>query len=390
MTLDRPLQYADLEAVGPGTPAGRYLRLYWHPVMRAQDLRPKQAKPLEILGEKFTIYRGEDGTPHVTHARCPHRGALMSLGWVEGDDLRCRFHGWKFDGSGQCIEQPNEDRPFCARVKMQIYPTREYVGLIFAYLGEGEPPPFRQYPDFDTPGVIVADPPEVIPCTFWNRLDTDNSHVPWVHRASALRTGRTSSLTMRKEGVEETPYGYVSYRSLNREAVGYRNQAHFFMPNARQFWKKMGMKGFLDRDIVEAKMTWSVPVNDAKFVAFDVTNTPLEGEDARRYAAIRAETQGGEVETRWALAEKILAGEMTVEDLPKDMDAYTSFAIEDYVTQVGQGPIAGRAKEMLGSTDVKPVLLRRMWLREVTALLEGRPVTDWKIPARPLQVLENA
>jgi 5,5'-dehydrodivanillate O-demethylase len=112
MALDRPLQYADLEAVGPGTPAGRYLRMFWHPVMRAQDLTAKHPKPLEILGEKFTIYRGEDGLPRITNARCPHRGALMSLGWVEGNGIRCRFHGWRFDGTGQSDEQPNEDRPF--------------------------------------------------------------------------------------------------------------------------------------------------------------------------------------------------------------------------------------------------------------------------------------
>ena len=79
----------------------------------------KHPKPLEILGEKFTIYRGEDGIAHITNARCPHRGALMSLGWVEGDGIRCRFHGWRFDGTGQCDEQPNEDRPFCARVKLK-------------------------------------------------------------------------------------------------------------------------------------------------------------------------------------------------------------------------------------------------------------------------------
>jgi 5,5'-dehydrodivanillate O-demethylase len=390
MALDRPLQYADLEAVGPGTPAGRYLRMFWHPVMRAQDLAANHPKPLEILSEKFTIYRGADGAARITNARCPHRGALMSLGWVEGNGIRCRFHGWRFDGTGQCDEQPNEDRPFCARVKLRTYPTREYVGLIFAYLGEGEPPPFRNYPDFDQPGVIVDDPPEVIPCTFWNRLDTDNSHVPWVHRATALRTGRTQSLTLRKESVNETPYGYVSYRTLNRENVGYRNQAHFFMPNARLFWKKMGMPGFVGRDIVEAKMTWSVPINDAKFVAFDVTNTPLFGEDAKRYAAIRAEEQERQLNVRWDLADKILAGEMTLEDLPQDMDPYTSFAIEDYVTQVGQGPIAGRDKEMLGSTDVKPVLLRRLWIREITAMLEGRPMADWKIPAEPISALEDA
>src|SRR4029078_3749478 len=114
------------------------------------------------------------------------------------------------------------------------------------------------------------------------------------------------------------------------------------------------------------------------------------GEDANRYAAIRAEEQDRQLNVRCDLADKIRAGETTRQDLPKDLDPYTNFAIEDYVTQVGQGPIAGRDKEMLGSTDVKPRLLRRLWLREITAMLEGRPMTDWKIPTEPISALENA
>ncbi|MDX1486015.1 MAG: Rieske 2Fe-2S domain-containing protein, partial [Alphaproteobacteria bacterium] len=142
MAAKRALKLVDLEPVGPGTPAGRYLRLFWQPVMRAKDLAPGRAKPLEILGEKFTIYRGADGAAHVVGYRCPHRGTPLSLGWVEGDGLRCRYHGWKFDCRGQCLEQPNEDRPFAEKVAMPSYPTEEYVGLIFAYLGEGAAPPF--------------------------------------------------------------------------------------------------------------------------------------------------------------------------------------------------------------------------------------------------------
>ena len=81
------LQLADLEAVGPGTPAGRYFRKFWQPVMRARNLAPGRAKPIEILGEKFTIYRGESGQSCLVSYRCPHRGTPLSLGWVEGDDI---------------------------------------------------------------------------------------------------------------------------------------------------------------------------------------------------------------------------------------------------------------------------------------------------------------
>ena len=68
----------------------------------------------------------------------------------------------------------------------------------------------------------------------------------------------------------------------------------------------------------------------------------------------------------------------------------TSFAIEDYVTQVGQGTLAERGRERLVDTDNKVILMRRLWLKEVAALMEGRPLTDWRIPAEPLQQLATA
>jgi len=390
MAATKKLKFEDLEAVGPGTPAGRYLRLFWQPLIRAQDLPPGRAKPVEMLSEHFTAFRGADGVARLTVDRCAHRACPLSLGWVEGNGLRCRYHGWKYDATGQCIEQPAEEKSFAHRMRIRVYPTREYCGLVFAYLGDGEPPPFRHYPDFDQPGVIVTDPPEILPCTFWNKLDNDHAHVPWVHRATALRKGRNDYLVIRKERVDETEYGYVSTREVARERVDFKDTAFFFMPNARQFWAPTRAKGFEGRGLGDTKMTWTLPVNDACFVSFDVTHTPLTGAEGDAYRAVRRAQQEAEAETRWDLAEKILKGEMMPEDIPDDISAYTSFSIEDYATQVGVGPIAGRSTEHLGTTDVKVALLRRLWLREVGAMLAGKPLTDWKIPSRPLAVAAAA
>jgi len=383
------LTIEDLESVGPESPAGRYLRKFWHPVHVAKDLPPGRAKPIEIFAEKFTLYRGESGTSYVTAFRCPHRAAPLSMGWIEGDDLRCRYHGWKFDYSGQCVEQPDEDKPFADKVAMTTYPTREYLGLIFAYLGAGEPPPFPHYPDFDQPGVIVTDPIEVVPCNYWNRLDNDVAHLAWVHRATALRQGREDFLTPRREVVTDSPYGWHSTRET-RVVSGVHQDlmstAHFFMPNVYQFGVRSRAKGFEDRQLWDTKITWTVPVNDACFAAFDVTYTPLEGEEARRYSESRAQVQEEQFDMRWDLAEKIMAGEMTMEEIPEELSAYASFAIEDYAIQVGQGPLAGRGQELFGRNDGKVVLTRRLWLQETQALLEGRALTDWQFPTEPVQV----
>ncbi len=390
MSAQAKLQFADLEGVGPGTPAGEYLRKFWQPVFRASDLLPRRPKPIEILGEKFTLYRGDSGRIFLVEYGCPHRGAPMLLGWVEGDDLRCRYHGWKFDGTGQCIEQPDLEVSSAHRVKMRSYPVREYLGVVFAYLGQGEAPEFITYPDFEKPGVIVTDPQEVVPCTFWNRLDNDIVHIPWVHRATALRKGRLDFIVPRKEVVEETPYGWKSTRIAKGRTTNMRDMsgsAHFFMPNAYQFGVRTRIKGFEDRDLWDTKITWTVPVNDTTFVAFDVTHTPLTGEEGERYAQSKYKQFETEAEDRWDLADKVLAGEMTLEELPDELSAYTAFAIEDYVTQVGQGTVARRGQENLVETDRKVTLTRRLWLHEVQAMLDGEPLSVWKMPSEPLQVL---
>ena len=97
----------DMVHTGPGTIAGRFLRNFWQPVATGGML-PGRTRPVEVLGEKFTLYRGESGTFHLTDFHCAHRRAQLSVGWVEGDSIRCRYHGWRYDADGQCVEQPAE------------------------------------------------------------------------------------------------------------------------------------------------------------------------------------------------------------------------------------------------------------------------------------------
>jgi 5,5'-dehydrodivanillate O-demethylase len=67
------INFMDFYYTGPGTLAGRYMRKFWHPVYRAEDLKPGWSKPIRIMSEEFTLYRGEGGKPHVVAFRCPHR-----------------------------------------------------------------------------------------------------------------------------------------------------------------------------------------------------------------------------------------------------------------------------------------------------------------------------
>jgi len=141
--LTSDLAELDLVRTGPGTPGGRFMRRFWMAVGRSQDLPKGTAKPIRIMSVDYTLYRGESGRAQAIDYRCAHRGAQMHLGWVEGDAIRCIYHGWKYDCTGQCIEQPAEDSSFAQKVSIASYPTREYMGLIFAYSGKARRRNFR-------------------------------------------------------------------------------------------------------------------------------------------------------------------------------------------------------------------------------------------------------
>ena len=181
----------DFVHTGPGTLAGRYMRMFWQPVFRAQDLPAGRALPLRIMSEDFTIYRGEGGTPHVVAPRCAHRRTQLSVGWVEGDCIRCFYHGWKYDADGQCVEQPAEHESFAGKVRIASYPTREYLGLIFAYLGEGEPPELPRYPELEAEGVLEIEV-FVRACNYFGDLENpcDPLHVTFAHQGSRIEVNR--------------------------------------------------------------------------------------------------------------------------------------------------------------------------------------------------------
>ncbi len=158
--------YMDQYRTGPETLGGRYMRLFWHPVYRSEDLKAGWAKPIKIMSENFTLYRGEGGTAHVVAFQCAHRGLQLSVGWVEDDCIRCRYHGWKYDATGQCIEVPTEPESTAQTVRIRSYPTVEYLGFIFAYFGAGEPPPPPRFPDFEH-GKVTWTESYTRPCNFF-------------------------------------------------------------------------------------------------------------------------------------------------------------------------------------------------------------------------------
>lgn len=372
--------WQDISHTGPDTLAGRYMRTFWQPVYRSQDLAAGRAVPVRLMSEDLTLFRGEHGGAHVVDAACAHRGTQLSIGWVEGESLRCRYHGWMYDGSGRCVEQPLENHPFCDRVSIRAFPVQERWGLIFAYLGHGEAPPMRDIPDLDRPGYLEAGPPEYWPANFMTRIDNDSRHVVFTHRESWIRMGAPMAAHAAELKAEETEYGVRTWGPRPPDQP--QRYTYFHMPNINQV-RSPRIEGTIEdaRSLEADRFFWRVPVDDEHCVNFVVDYIPLTTEQAEGYRERRRAAGEASPAELNALGEQILAGKLRIEDLPADMSIYKLFWIEDYVTQVGQRQLGRDRPERLGITDVGVALKRAIWQRELKALAEGRPLKQWCSPA---------
>ena len=378
--------YKDFVHTGPDTLAGRFLRMFWQPVCVAEQLKPGQALPVKIMSEAFTLYRGESGTPHLVSFRCAHRGAQLSTGWIEGDCIRCKYHGWKYDEHGQCVEQPGEEKSFSTKVKISSYPIKEYYGLLFVYLGEGTPPPMRKFPDFEKPGLISVGPPEVWPCNYFNRVDNacDIGHVTFTHNETLNRRfNQPEYFTVPELAAKETEYGIRTAVMRPDKPVNY---FHFHMPNINQAPPSGRVETGIDeaQNLRAHRLFWRVPIDDEHCVSYVVSWLPLTGDAAREFEKKRQTLRSSLPVSPNELGEQVLKGKSRIQDVDKNLSQYYLFWLEDYVVQVGQGVVPERSNDRLGHMDVGVILLRKIWERELLALAEGSALKQWKSPERPL------
>ena len=157
-----------LTRVGPGTPMGELLRRYWHPVAASAELWDRPTKAVRLLCEDLVLYRDNSGTLGLVDARCAHRRVELKWGIPEEHGLRCPYHGWLYDETGQCTEQPGEPTgsTFKERIKLTSYPVQELGGLIFAYLGPEPVPLLPRYENYVVDNAIRDIGGTMLPCNW--------------------------------------------------------------------------------------------------------------------------------------------------------------------------------------------------------------------------------
>jgi phthalate 4,5-dioxygenase oxygenase subunit len=190
MTMLRQELNELLTQTGPGTPMGELFRQYWIPALHADELPEPGCPPVRVklLSERMIAFCDSDGRYGLIDEFCAHRGVSLWFGNNEEGGLRCAYHGWKYDVTGQCIEVPSEpeNSAFCTKVKLTGYPLVKVGDILWTHMGD----PARRpaLPEFE----FALVPPEQTytskrwqECNWLQALEggIDSSHVSWLHSA---------------------------------------------------------------------------------------------------------------------------------------------------------------------------------------------------------------
>jgi 5,5'-dehydrodivanillate O-demethylase oxygenase subunit len=345
-----------LTRVGAGSPMGELLRRYWWPVAFAADLPRRDLRKVRLLGDDLVLYRRADGSVSLLEDRCPHRGAALSYGIVEPEGLRCPYHGWLFDGTGQCLEQPGEpaDTTFAHRVRAQAYAVEELGGLIFAYLGPGPVPTLPRYDLFCWDDAIRDVGHAVIPCNFVQIMENavDLDHVAWLHgrystwlasRGTADEIPQMFRRLNAAVAFEQTDYGILMRRQLEGQdatADDWTIGHPLVFPNLLRLGGGSSY-GFHIRVPIDDEHTWLL-----WYTAYRPGNRPTAEPEPVTSYPVPWQTPDGDF-------------------LLNNVEG------QDIMAWVTQGRVADRTRENLGTVDRGVAMLRRMYFAEMERAARG-------------------
>ncbi|MGD0377297.1 MAG: aromatic ring-hydroxylating dioxygenase subunit alpha [Streptosporangiaceae bacterium] len=173
-TLTAPGAFADLQA----------LRACWHPVAFSHELADRPAHS-DLLGQPLVLWRGTDGQARASQDLCVHRGTALSLGWVNGDELVCPYHGWRYRADGSCTAIPQLEDPgrVPAKARIPVFRCQERYGLIWVALEEPRWP-LPEVPELENESwTVLTAGPYRWQCDAARQVEnfTDFGHFPWVH-----------------------------------------------------------------------------------------------------------------------------------------------------------------------------------------------------------------
>ena len=374
---------------GPGTPLGALMRRYWQPAALLDELEgARPVRRVRLLGEDLVLFRDEAGRYGLLDRHCAHRGADLAFGRIEDGGLRCPFHGWLFDAAGACLEQPAEPEgsSFCGKVRQRSYRCRVAGGIVFAFMGEGEPPALPGFDCFVAPDPYTFAFKGLMECNWLQALEVgiDPAHASYLHRfeddgdtaeaygkqfrGATMGADMPMTRILREFGrprieVETTGYGMriAALRKLNDTEMHIRITNMAF-PHA-----------FVIPMSAEMTITqWHVPVDDTHcywYAIFTSFTAPVDKVQMREQR-LRLYTLPDYIPRTNKLNDYGFdpheQAHSTYTGMGEDINVHDQWAVES------MGPIQDRTRENLGASDKAIAAYRRLLVRAIRDVAEGR------------------
>ncbi|MBM4435053.1 MAG: aromatic ring-hydroxylating dioxygenase subunit alpha [Chloroflexi bacterium] len=295
------------------------LRPYWYPVARADEIGDGPMST-QLLGERLAVYRGKSGRYGAFRDLCIHRGTPLSLGWVDGDELVCAYHGWAYAESGQCTRIPSlpEGRPIPAKARASAFPARERHGLVWVALEEPVSD-VAAFPEADDPSYRTiwttyhwkASAPRVIENVM------DFAHFPWVHPGVL---GHREKPVYPDVAIERTGGGFAY--TVDDEATNAIRRYTVSLPLALHMW--VGRRGAAGPAAALAPTTApDERITGLFFAARPITEreTMFYFGHARNFALDQADAVWAERNTSVTEQDRRIVEAQRPEELPLDLSA---------------------------------------------------------------------
>ncbi len=382
-----------LVRTGPGAAMGELFRRYWLPALLSWELPERDCPPVRValLSERMIAFRDTEGRLGLIDEFCAHRGVSLYFGRNEECGLRCPYHGWKYDVSGQCVDVPSEpaESGFCGKIKLKSYPLLERGGVIWVYMGpSGEEPPPPEWEFATVPAEQSYTSKRRQECNFLQAMEggIDSSHVSFLH-SGALNTdplfkgskGNQYNLSDKKpvfEVVESDGGLYIGARRNAEDGKYYWRITPWVMPCFTMVPPRADhpMHGHF----------W-VPIDDDNCMAWSFDYHPvralseLEREAMEAGKGVHVRVDGNFRPLQHKDNDYLI--DRAAQKAGKTFSGVEGIGMQDASLQESMGPIQDRTKENLVSTDNGIIMARHRLMKAAKELATKGALPAGRDPA---------
>ncbi len=383
-----------LTRTGPGTPMGDLFRRYWIPALLAAELPEPDCAPVrvQLLSERLIAFCDTQGRLGLIDEFCAHRGVSLWFGRNEHAGLRCAYHGWKYDVTGQCVEVPSEPQAseFCKKIKLKSYPLVRRGDVLWTYMGPaGEQPPLPEWEFATVPAEQSFTSKRLQQCNYLQAMEggIDSSHVSFLHSFNLNTDPLFKGAKGNQYNLSDSKPVFDVIESEGGLYIAARRNAE----NGRYYWRitPWVMPTFTmvppRADHPMHGHFW-IPIDDENCWAWSFDYHPVRALTAEERRAME-EGQGvhAKVEpgTFRPLANKdndYLLDRVAQKE-GRSFSGVEGIAMQDASLQESMGAIQDRTRENLVSTDKGIIMARRLLTKAAKELQEKGVLPPGRDPA---------